>query len=75
MCLVENSAMMVMWYKHGDFSISWLYYFGLIGHYAFFIAGIILLVYYYVKCHPKMDRLELMDEVALDDASGSRNEG
>lgn len=56
--------MMTMWYRHGDYLIPWLYYSGMIGHYSFFVIGIVLLVIYYAACHPKSERLQL-DDVPL----------
>ena len=31
----------------------WCYYPGFIGHYVFFVSGIILLIAYHLKFHPK----------------------
>lgn len=57
--LVGNTAMMVMWFKHGSYPALteipyWLYYLCLVGHYVFFFIGIVFLVLYHaVGCHPE----------------------
>ena len=57
--LVGNTAMMVMWFKHGPYpalsDISyWFYYLCLAGHYVFFFTGITLLILYHAAgCYPE----------------------
>lgn len=62
---VENTAMIVTWYNHGDFFKSWIYSAGLIGHYSFFVAGIILLAVHHLFFRPKNNAAQFVENVSL----------